>query len=207
MGCAGQSKLGKIATWMVSIFAPPYKDARGLCWMNSKGYISPHATIATPNIKIGRNIFIDDNVMIYRNRDGGNVNLGDEVAILRDSILETEDGGRIEIGNRTWIHQRCNLTTVKEAIIIGSDVMVAANCSFYPHNHAIKAGMPIVKQPIYSKGPIIIGDNAWIGTRVVILGGVTIGEGAVVGAGSVVTKAIPANAVAFGVPARVVRMR
>jgi acetyltransferase-like isoleucine patch superfamily enzyme len=207
MSCAGQSKLGRLAAWMAFMFAPPYKDARSLCWMNKKGYISPYAKIDSSSLRLGRNIFIDDHVMIYRNRNGGHVYLGDEAVVLRDSIIETEDGGRIEIGERTWIHQRCNLTAAKEAILIAADVMVAANCSFYPHSHTIKSGVPIVNQPIYSKGPIIIGDNSWIGTRVVVLGGVTIGAGAVIGAGSVVTKDIPANAVAFGVPARVVKMR
>ena len=53
--------------------------------------------------------------------------------------------------------------------------------------------------------PIIVGDNVWIGTRAIILPGVTIGDGAVIGAGAVVTKDVPARSVAAGNPARILR--
>lgn len=53
--------------------------------------------------------------------------------------------------------------------------------------------------------PIILEDNVWIGTRAIILKGVTIGEGAVIGAGAVVTRSIPSTTLAVGVPAKVIR--
>ena len=58
-----------------------------------------------------------------------------------------------------------------------------------------------------TKGGIVIGDDAWLGVGVIVLDGVKIGKGAVVGAGSVVTRDIPDGAIATGVPARVVKMR
>jgi acetyltransferase-like isoleucine patch superfamily enzyme len=58
-----------------------------------------------------------------------------------------------------------------------------------------------------SKGNIIVGDDAWISFGVIVLGGVSIGPGAVVGAGSVVTRSIPDGAIAIGNPAKVVKMR
>jgi acetyltransferase-like isoleucine patch superfamily enzyme len=58
-----------------------------------------------------------------------------------------------------------------------------------------------------TKGGIVVGDDVWLGFGVVVLDGVRIGKGAVVGAGSVVTRDIPDNAIAVGVPARVVKMR
>jgi acetyltransferase-like isoleucine patch superfamily enzyme len=204
---AGRGYKGRIATWMASIFAPPYKDARFLSIMNPAGYISPHSTIGKKGIEFGKHVFIDDRVTIFRAPNGGSITLGDRVAVLRDSIIETELDGKIRIGSGTWIHQKCNLSAAMSDIAIGEDVMVAANCSFYPHNHSIEPDIPVARQPLYSLGPIVIGDNAWIGTGVIILSGVTIGEGAVIGAGAVVTKSIPANAVALGVPARVVKMR
>jgi acetyltransferase-like isoleucine patch superfamily enzyme len=60
---------------------------------------------------------------------------------------------------------------------------------------------------LQSKGSIVIGDEAWLGFGVIVLGGVRIGEGAVIGAGSVVTQDVPDGAIAMGVPARVVKMR
>jgi acetyltransferase-like isoleucine patch superfamily enzyme len=204
---AGQSSRGRIVTKIASLCVPVYKDAFLTAFLYDTGYISPKACLPIRQLQIGKNVFIDDRVTIFKNKDGGSISLGDKVAILRDSILETEQGGTIEIGNGTWIHQKCNLTAAVAAIKIGADVMVAANSSFYPHNHSIVAGIPIVRQPVITKGSIIVGNNSWIGTHVVVLGGVTIGEGAVIGAGSVVTRDIPANAVALGVPARVVKMR
>jgi acetyltransferase-like isoleucine patch superfamily enzyme len=77
----------------------------------------------------------------------------------------------------------------------------------YPYNHGVAPDKPIRQQPLESKGDIIIEDEAWLGVGVTVLDGVRIGKGAVVGAGSVVTKDIPEGAIAFGVPARVIRMR
>ena len=59
-------------------------------------------------------------------------------------------------------------------------------------------------RPLYSKGPIIIGDCVWIGERAVILGGVKIGNGAIIGANSVVTHDVPENGIAVGCPARII---
>jgi acetyltransferase-like isoleucine patch superfamily enzyme len=204
---AGRGYKGRIATWMASIFAPPYKDARFLSIMSAVGYISPHSTIGRKGIEFGKNVFIDDRVTIYRSQNGGPIILGDRVAVLRDSIIETDFSGTVKIGNGTWIHQKCNLCAAASDIIIGSDVMIAAGSSFFPHNHSVARGTLIAKQPLYSDGPIIISDDVWIGTGSIVLSGVQIGTGAVIGAGSVVTKSIPANAIALGVPARVIKMR
>lgn len=59
--------------------------------------------------------------------------------------------------------------------------------------------------PIYSKGAIVIGDNVWIGEKAAILAGVTIGEGAIIGANAVVTKNIPPYSIAAGIPARIIK--
>ncbi len=64
---------------------------------------------------------------------------------------------------------------------------------------------PLVR-PLYSKGPIIIEDDVWLGEKVSVMPGVHIGRGAIIGANSVVTKDIPAYAVAVGSPAKVIKM-
>jgi acetyltransferase-like isoleucine patch superfamily enzyme len=204
---AGLSPFGRMATYLASLFAPPHKSAQALAMMNPFGYIAPSATLHHSDLKLGANIFISERVLLFQARNGGGITLGDRVAILRDTILETGEGGRITIGDGTYIHPRCQLNAYLTAIELGARVLIAANTAFYTHNHGIKPGEPILSQPLVSKGPIVVGDDAWIGTGVVVLGGARIGQGAVIGAGSVVTKSIPANSIAIGVPAHVVGTR
>jgi acetyltransferase-like isoleucine patch superfamily enzyme len=156
---------------------------------------------------MGSNVYIGDRVLIFQAGGGGPVTIGDRVCILRDTIIETGDQGSLQISNDVYIHPRCQINTYKVAVKIGDGVLIAANCALYSHEHGIVLNRPIREQPLYSKGPIIIGDHAWLGTGAIVLGGVTIGEGAVVGAGAVVTKDIPDNCIALGVPARVVGKR
>lgn len=76
-----------------------------------------------------------------------------------------------------------------------------SNCAFYPYNHGFAPGERIRNQPAKTKGGIIVGDDSWLGAGVIVLCGVEIGKGAVIGAGSVVTKDVPKNGIAYGVPA------
>jgi acetyltransferase-like isoleucine patch superfamily enzyme len=84
---------------------------------------------------------------------------------------------------------------------------IASGCALYSYDHGILPNMLIGKQPLQSKGRILIDDDAWLGFGVIVLSGVRIGKGAVVGAGSVVTRDIPDGAIAVGSPARVIKMR
>ena len=67
--------------------------------------------------------------------------------------------------------------------------------------------IPYYERPMYSKGPVVIGNNVWLGNNVCVMPGVTIGDGAIIGANSVVTHDIPAYAVAAGIPAKVVKQQ
>ncbi len=97
-----------------------------------------------------------------------------------------------------------NFTILDEATVtIGDNVLVGPNVSIYTVNHAVNiekrnAGIEYAK-------PVSIGNNVWIGGNVVILQGITIGDNSIVGAGSVVTKSVPANVVAAGNPCKVIR--
>ena len=84
--------------------------------------------------------------------------------------------------------------------------MIGPHCYITDGDHSTKLGLSVQAQPM-RKAPVVLEDEVWIGSHVVILPGVRIGHGAVIGAGSVVTRSIPANAIACGVPARVMRMR
>jgi len=207
MRYAGLTGFGRAATRLATWFAPPHKAGTSLAQMNPKGYIAPSAKIYHPDMQFGANVFIDDRTIIFRAANGGPVQLGDRVCILRDTIIETGDGGSLTVGPDAYIHPRCQLNAYKAPIEIGSGVLIAANCALYPHDHGVAPDRPIREQPLQTKGPIIVDEHAWLGTGVVVLGGVRIGKGAVIGAGAVVTKDVPDGAIAFGVPTRVVKMR
>lgn len=91
---------------------------------------------------------------------------------------------------------------------IGKYCMLGPEVVFYTKNHSFsRTDIPMCEQGFSDIKPIIIEDDCWIGRRVIILPGVTIGKGSIIGAGAVVTKDIPSYSVAVGNPARVVKSR
>lgn len=103
----------------------------------------------------------------------------------------------------------CNHITCCNKVKIGSGVLTGMYVIISDNSHGeINCDMldnPPLKRPLYSKGEVIIGNNVWIGDKVAILAGVHIGDGAIVGANSVVTKDVPANSVVAGVPAKLIK--
>lgn len=111
-------------------------------------------------------------------------------------------GWNIEVGENFFANYNLTILDVGK-VTIGKNVMIAPNVSIYTAGHPVH---PDSRNSGYEYGiPITIGDNVWIGGSVVILPGVTIGNNAVIGAGSVVTKDIPDNAIAAGSPCKVIR--
>ena len=198
MRFTASNRIGRIASFLVWLATPGYKDLVLLSYKNRHGFIHPFATVNHPDIRLGRNVYIDYNAVLYKAKGGGAIRLNDYVRVMRGSILETGDKGSISVGEHSWLHPNALLFAYLEPILIGKMVLVAPNSAFYPHDHGVRPERPIFDQPCVSKGPIIIEDGCWLGTGVTVLGGVTIGEGAVIGAGSVVTTDIPANAIAVG---------
>ena len=207
MKFAGMSPSGRIASRFAMCLAPPHKAGTILARINKKGFISPSATIYHTGLTLKDNVFIGDRVVIYQADDGGPVELHNGVSLLRDTIIETGFGGSLIIGNETWIHPRCQINAYMAPITIGRGAQIAPSCAIYSYDHCFASGEKIRKQGLQSKGPIVIGDDAWLAVGVTVLSGVTIGKGAVVGAGSVVTKDVPDEGIAVGNPARVVKMR
>jgi maltose O-acetyltransferase len=111
-------------------------------------------------------------------------------------------GYQIHVGARIFINYGAVLLDVA-TITIGEDVQVGPNVQFLTPTHPIEAEARRAK--LEAAKPITIGNNVWLGGGVIILPGVSIGENTVVGAGAVVTKDLPANVVAVGNPARVIR--
>jgi len=207
MGYAGYDRAGRFATKLAIWGTPPYKGRSYLARMNEYGFVAPDADIHHPALTRGRHVFIGERVVIFQGWQGGAVELGEGVHLHRDTIVETGLGGTLRIGAHTHIQPRCQFSAYKGSIKIGSRVQIAPYCAFYPYNHGIEAGQLISDQPVQTKGGIVVDDDAWLGVGVVVLDGVRIGKGAVIGAGSVVTRDVPEHGIAAGVPARLVGSR
>jgi maltose O-acetyltransferase len=111
-------------------------------------------------------------------------------------------GQNIHVGDYVYLNVLCTVLDCNE-VRIGNHVMIGPSVQIYTAAHHLQAearnqGWEVAK-------PIVIEDNVWIGGGAILLPGVTIGRNAVVGAGSVVTRDVPANMVAVGNPARVIR--
>ena len=117
--------------------------------------------------------------------------------------LHSNWGGRhVHFGNNVYANY--NVTLVDDThIYVGDNTMFGPNVVLATAGHPV---LPELREQVYQFNlPIHIGKNCWLGAGVIVLPGVTIGDNTVIGAGSVVTKDIPANVVAFGNPCRVVR--
>ncbi len=126
--------------------------------------------------------------------------IGEEVHF--EPNFRCEFGFNITIGNHFYANFDCIMLDAN-TITIGDHVLIGPRVGLYTANHAIDAGERIAGG-CYAR-PIVIGDGVWVGGNVDIMGGVTIGENSIIGAGSVVTKSIPPNVIAAGTPCRVIR--
>lgn len=200
-------RFGRITCRLAALGTPTYKARCHLASYNPQGYVAPSAVIHHSDIELSGNVYIGDRVVIHQTGNIGSIRLGYGVRLYSNIIIETGKGGKLIIGAETHIQTRCLLMAYTGSLHIGQRVEIAPNCSFYPYNHSTAPEEPIRDQPCTTKGGIIIEDDAWLGVGGTVLDGVRIGKGEVIGAGSVVTKDVVDNAIAFGVPARVMKMR
>ena len=177
--------------------------------------IEPNVRFKNPSkISLGNNIELRQGCQLYaqdNTMDENKMNpklriiLEDYVHIKENVNLSTY-GGYIHIGKRSNIGHNCVLYG-QGGIEIGEDVLVGPNCSIISGNHLFdEIGKTINKSGTHDLG-IKIGNDVWIGANCVILDGLSIGDGAVIGGGSVVTKDVEPYSVCFGNPARFFRKR
>lgn len=204
----GYSWQGRLASRFARLGMGPYRSLHRLAWLHQElGFIDPTAEVVGVHPRIGSHVFIGERVVIARWDGNGPVEFGAGVEINRESVFEVFKEGAIRLGPGTTVQMRCQFCAGVQPILIGPKVQIAPYCTFFSYDHGIAPGYPIYEQPLSSKGPIIIDEDAWLGAGVTILSGVHIGSGAVIGAGSVVGQSIPAGAIAVGSPARVVKHR
>jgi acetyltransferase-like isoleucine patch superfamily enzyme len=113
----------------------------------------------------------------------------------------------IDIGDETFINHLCSIwASPLGPIHIGKNVLLGPNVAIFSSNHGI-APHELIRRQAGRDSPIHIGDDVWIGANSVVTSGVTIGQGAVIGAGAIVTRDVPAMSICGGVPARVLGYR
>ncbi len=140
--------------------------------------------------------------IIFRNHEG-KVTIGRRSSLYPNVIFDFEaalpgSSPRIEIGECTALGDRTEIHCGRN-VRIGNNVAISWDCIIMESDYHAAGGSDVVPRPI------VIEDEAWIGCRVIILKGVTIGRGAIIGAGSVVTKDVPPYTLAAGNPARIIR--
>ena len=142
------------------------------------------------------------------------ISVGDDTVLGKNIQLTAWDSFEnqhfqpsITIGNGCVIRDNAHITAVNN-ITIGNNLLTGTNVLITDNSHGVgdkgQMNLPPNKRPLYSKGPVVIGNNVWLGNNVCVMPGVTIGDGAIIGANAVVTHDIPANSIAAGIPARII---
>ena len=153
-------------------------------------------------IKIGKNCRIYQGVRL-----SGNIEIGDDVRIGSYSYISTYSDGQVIIKNDVLIGSCSYIGSGHASVSIGNHCIFAAGVFISDSTHDISDVNVLTKHaPVISK-PTEIQDNVWLGFEAQVLAGVTVGQGSVIGAKSLVTKNIHPFSVAVGIPARFVRDR
>jgi acetyltransferase-like isoleucine patch superfamily enzyme len=153
--------------------------------------------------RLGANVVLEAGVLIFHPE---NVEIGDHVYVGHNTILKGYHKNTMRIGSGTWIGQQCFFHSAG-GLTIGRNVGVGPAVKIITSYHdGEDTSMPIIHTPILFE-PVVIEDDADIGTGAILLPGVTVGKGAQVGAGAVVSRNVDSYTVVGGVPARVIRRR
>ena len=115
--------------------------------------------------------------------------------------FSTDCGLNISVGRNVFINQGCHFMDMG-GLTIGDDVMIGPKVTIVTGGHPVSPGE---RRNGITMAPVVIGNNVWIGAAATILQGVTIADGAVIAAGAVVSRDVPTNTMAAGVPARVIK--
>ncbi len=148
-------------------------------------------------------------------KGGKYITIGDKTGLGKRGILAAWDNymedvftPEIIIGNNVSIGEDYHITAINK-IVIGDNVLMGKKITITDNSHGKAEIESLKKAPskraLYSKGPVIIEDGVWIGEKVTLLPGITIGKNSIIGANAVVTKSMPPNTVIGGNPAKVIK--
>jgi len=162
--------------------------------------------------KIGHGFSLPNNHIV---KNPQYISIGNDFSALYNLRIEAWDGylgdtfkPEIIIGNNVSLNTDVHIGCINK-IVIGNNVLMASRIYISDHSHGLisseELSVPPVLRKLYSKGPVIIEDNVWIGENVAILPGVRIGANSIIGANAVVTHDVPVNSVVGGNPARIIK--
>ena len=157
-------------------------------------------------IFLGDRVFIGENGLLDASSWEGRIELRDEAWVSRDCIIVAGEGYEVVLGEHAYLGPRA-LLYGHAGITIGKDTLVANDVQLICGSHVFSDPNTPIRLQGAIEERIEIGEDVWLGASTIVLGGVTIGRGAVVGAGAVVTKDIPSYGIARGVPATIVGQR
>ena len=158
-------------------------------------FFAQHLPSSTSGLKIGQKAILAFCGKLMLKKCGKKVNIEHGAKFSSRTSLGDYSG----IGINARIHGDC---TIGDHVMMGPDVVIITS------NHSFdRTDIPMMFQGFEEERPVIIGNDVWIGERVIILPGVHVGDGAILAAGAVVTKDVPPYAIVAGVPAKMIKMR
>ncbi len=183
---------GALGFYLRSKFYPLILGAVGANVVFGRGITLRHPH----KIRIGQNTIIDDNcVLDAKGQANRGISIGDGVFIGRNSIIYCKDGD-IDIHSRVTISFNCEVFS-SHLVVIGQETLISAYCYIMSGgSYEYRSDIDFVEQDDYAKGPTMIGKGCWIGTKAVVMDGVSIGDRAVIGAGAIVKENLPDLAMA-----------
>ncbi len=131
-------------------------------------------------------------MVLYKILFGHRFSVGKGTTFRRDFRIYLEKGAVIRIGKNCFFNHGCSINALKQ-VDIGNGCLFGENVKIYDHNHRFSQKDVPIKEQGFTTGRVTIGDSCWIGSNVVILKGVHVGEHCVIGAGAVIDRDIPAG--------------
>ncbi len=132
--------------------------------------------------------------IVYKIIFGRKIKIGKKTTWRDGFHISIEEGGQIEIGERCFFNHHCSINAML-SVKIGDGTIFGENVHIYDHNHRFHNAGELIKNQGYKKQETVIGKHCWLGTNVVVLKGVTIGDYCVIGAGAVVREDVPEGTV------------
>jgi acetyltransferase-like isoleucine patch superfamily enzyme len=179
--------------WLYDSLKPHQRE-----WAESWQREVQHQFASLETIQFSENCFIAPSAHVFA-EPGRLVEVGEGARIGAEVFLH----GPIVFGKNVSVNARVTMDGGARGIKVGDNTRIASGCSIFAFNHGMHPERLVREQTVTSKG-IVIGSDVWIGANVSVVDGVTIGDHAVVGMGSVVTKDVPAWTIVAGVPARAI---